>query len=364
MKLPSYQELSKEQDAINNLPLDESFLVIGPPGTGKTVMALYRASMLNKRKEDVFVLMHSRLLMQYTKSGIGALKIDGMVDTFHHWLYSFFKGKFSLHPPSIAKWVYDWPEIFRLLSAKPCAPGSLPHLIVDEGQDLPPNFYFAAKYLARRLTVFADENQRIQKENSTLKDIKIYGPKSVHKLTRNYRNTKEIAALASAFATGLESGVAAPPTKSGDAPLLLRHQKLHMEIDYIVRFERSRPDLDIGILVPTKEVQKQFVNRLEGKTTNSVQAYLGGKGGKAAPIRFDTPGIKVVCYQSAKGLEFDAVFLPSLQTVALNASLPEFRMLYFVLLSRAREHLTLSYCGDDRPSLLSQFPLELLDCRE
>ena len=33
LKLPSYQQLSKEQDAIYNLPLTGSYLVMGPPGT-------------------------------------------------------------------------------------------------------------------------------------------------------------------------------------------------------------------------------------------------------------------------------------------------------------------------------------------
>jgi Cdc6-like AAA superfamily ATPase len=66
MKLPSYQDLSKEQDRINNLPLEGSYLVTGPPGTGKTVMALYRAQMLSKRNAKAQLLMYSRLLSQYT----------------------------------------------------------------------------------------------------------------------------------------------------------------------------------------------------------------------------------------------------------------------------------------------------------
>lgn len=364
MKLPSYQQLSKEQDAINNLPLDESYLVIGPPGTGKTVMALYRASMLSKRRDQVSVVMHSRLLMQYTKNGTGELQIDGKVDTFHRWMYAFFMSHYRRQPPQVKRYVHDWDAILSMVSANAPAQGSLPYLIVDEGQDLPPRFYFLARHMSRGLTVFADENQRLAPQNSTLRDIRVYGPKSIHKLTRNYRNTKEIAELAAAFATGLESGIAEPPTKSGDVPLLIRHDSLHKEVEYIARFERSRPDQEIGVLVPTEDLRKKFVNRLQGKTSNEVQSFEGGKGGKGVPVRFDTPGIKVLCYPSAKGLEFDAVFLPALQAVKLDPSLPEFRMQFYVLLSRARETLTISYHGADAPLLLRAFPREMLDCRE
>jgi hypothetical protein len=79
MRLPSYEDLSKEQDRINNLPLDGSFLVTGPPGTGKTVMALYRASVLQSKKRHVSLLMHSRLLTKYTTSATEELLIDGSV---------------------------------------------------------------------------------------------------------------------------------------------------------------------------------------------------------------------------------------------------------------------------------------------
>jgi transcriptional regulator with AAA-type ATPase domain len=40
MRTPSYEELSKEQDAVCVLaPLDKATMVFGPPGTGKTVVA-------------------------------------------------------------------------------------------------------------------------------------------------------------------------------------------------------------------------------------------------------------------------------------------------------------------------------------
>lgn len=42
--LPKYSELTDQQRVIVNLPLDKNHLVTGAPGTGKSVIAIYRAS--------------------------------------------------------------------------------------------------------------------------------------------------------------------------------------------------------------------------------------------------------------------------------------------------------------------------------
>ena len=92
MRLPSYQELSKEQDEINDLPLDGNWLVTGPPGTGKTVMALYRTEMLDEQDRKVLVLMWSRLLKMYVQEATEELNLDeNQVANFDAW----FKGYWS-----------------------------------------------------------------------------------------------------------------------------------------------------------------------------------------------------------------------------------------------------------------------------
>jgi superfamily I DNA/RNA helicase len=241
---------------------------------------------------------------------------------------------------------------------------SLPHLILDEGQDFASGFYMVARHIARTATIFADENQRITEDNSTLDTIRAYsGIQKVHKLTRNYRNTKEIAALAARFYTGLESGIPAPPTRSGNLPVLIGHSSTQKTIDYILRFERNHPDLEIGVLVPTKKIQSRLWHLLDGKAQNPVERYVGGKGAKSERIGFGRPGIKVICYASAKGLEFDAVFLPELQECARDMSRPEDRMMFYVLISRAREHLFLCYSGKGAPKIVEAFPKELLEWR-
>jgi DNA helicase IV len=362
VRLPSYQELSKEQDKINNLPLDGSYLVTGPPGTGKTVMALYRAQMLTKKCEQVQLLMYSRLLSQYTETAINELDIEGVVRPFYSWFQSFYRTHYRHNPPEVERWVYDWPEILSTVNQDPPPAQSLPYLLIDEGQDLSEFFYPVARYLAKHLTVFADENQRLMEHNSTLDAIQRRASiKERFELRRNYRNTREIAMLAADFCTGLSTGVPDLPERRGEKPKLLHTEALHQTVEFIARYERNHSDLEIGVFTPTRPLQRKLVNRLSGKTKNPVQFYEGGKGAQAAVLNFEVPGIKVVNYASAKGLEFDAVFIPELQALTDNPNSAEFRMKFYVLVSRAREELYLMYSGDGEPSVLSAFPRDLLE---
>jgi superfamily I DNA/RNA helicase len=367
MRLPTYQQLSREQDEVNSLPIDGSYLVTGPPGTGKTVMALYRAKMLSDQDKTTQLLMRSRLLSQYTREHVEALAIDGAVNTFDSWLPSFYRRFFSRQIPAIDDYVYDWPAILTAFGRKPPAKGQLPYLLVDEGQDIDKNFYPIARYLARYLTVFADENQRLTANNSTIKEIKAYGQfDQVASLTKNYRNTKEIAALAAHFYTGLATGIPREPEESGPTPELRAFKSLHETAQFISRYELNNPDASIGVLVWKKKTRDSIYNRLcvDGRTRNTPQVYDGGRGRDADVVDFSRPGVTVLCYQSAKGLEFDTVFLPELQTLTHDINSPEFRMLFYVMISRAREMLYLAYSGEERPAVANAFPSHLVDFKK
>lgn len=59
---PSSADLSREQQAIYSEHLDKALLIIGPPGTGKTVMAIMRAqrmkSKIMKQLEFLCITQH------------------------------------------------------------------------------------------------------------------------------------------------------------------------------------------------------------------------------------------------------------------------------------------------------------------
>lgn len=141
MKLPAYQELSKEQDEINSLPLEASHLVTGPPGTGKTVMALYRTEMLTRQGAEARLLMYSRLLSNYVESAVDELDLAGKASTYHSWLYWFYKSQYRRDLPQDGPYMPAWTEILTKVQEAPPPAASMPFLIVDEGQDLPKEFF-------------------------------------------------------------------------------------------------------------------------------------------------------------------------------------------------------------------------------
>jgi len=81
-------------------------------------------------------------------------------------------------------------------------------------------------------------------------------------------------------------------------------------------------------------------------------------------INFHSPGVKVLTYQSAKGLEFDTVVIPELQSFETNPfGLERFKNNMYVLSSRAKNELYVTYSGKGEPAIINELPLDLMEDR-
>jgi superfamily I DNA/RNA helicase len=85
-----------------------------------------------------------------------------------------------------------------------------------------------------------------------------------------------------------------------------------------------------------------------------------GLGPNGPKLRFGAGGITLLCYPSAKGLEFDTVFIPELQKYGDDPTNPVARMTFYVLISRARKNLYLSYSGLEKPRFVAALPSQLI----
>lgn len=376
MRFPKITELDREQELIyEGAPRDGTILIIGPPGTGKTVIAFHRADYLAKLGQAPRVLMFNKVLRQFA-SERGDLACSVVVQTIFQWVAAWWRTGMGAAPlPHVGsdRWHHDWPAIQAVLVPRILERGSLNrsswgHMLIDEGQDMPPQMYAALNVLMHVLnavgaavptaiTVLADDNQRLQPgRNSTVEDIRQalglhQGDKNVFMLRRNYRNTFEIASFAAKFYVGLSSGIPELPAgKRGALPTVFLGQaetedlNLSLFAARIANFAKARGQ-EIGVFVPNNRVRKKMRNRILARVGDSikVQTYAADdQEERAELLKFDEGGyITILNYASAKGLEFETVFvIDPMRCSSGNGASFELKMALYVLCSRGRSGLT------------------------
>jgi superfamily I DNA/RNA helicase len=354
--LPSYELLTPSQHEALRHPHNKSLLVTGPPGSGKTVIALYRAQELKDTDQNIDILVYSNVLYSYLKRALNELSIslNANTQTFHKWFYGYIRRTFNRRPPELKKYEYDWEEITQWYLKKPLEP-DFDHLIIDEGQDLPQEFFRFSPYLSQSVTVFADENQAIfQTVNSSIRHIKNalkrFEPKELE-LKKNHRNTLEIAQFVRLFMTeGIPTGSTDLPDRRGSFPRLTKVAEKNQQIDLVVDYAKSHPNEQIGVFLPRKNDVKRWHKALQQASNQPVQYYVSGPS--VSPPDFSKNGILVLTYWSAKGLEFDSVFVPDLQAISSDYKVDDV-MRFYVVFSRPRDRLFLSYYGDREPIIIT-----------
>jgi len=379
MRLPKRTELSEEQENfLLEAPFDRPVLCIGPPGTGKTVLALYRGVALSKKGKEVQFIMYGKLLTAYTKKALTELGESIAPKTWNQWIWSLWRDANARYKiPELEKYLPDFRRALELLSTgRVKRPDKLHwgHLIIDEGQDFPKEFYMFLAFLSMDervcagrpgsgVTILADDNQRLEEErHSTINQIRSYIPNcETYSIRKNFRNTAPIARLAAYFYTGLQTGIPEiPENVKGPAPQLKYFNSCEEEMMSVVNWAYNNDDCSCGVIVPSRNVQRKLFAILESIANEKnikVQQYSAGRD--ANSLDFHSGGfVTIICDKSCKGLEFDAVFLPQLHEHTTDgADETFFRMKMYVMISRARQFLQMSFADClSRPAVLSMLP--------
>ena len=238
-ELPGIQDLSKEQEAARALPRRGRHLIVGGPGTGKSVLALIRARRHHREQDDYRFLIFNHLLHRASVQLFG----DGLAgETWQRWFRGAFerlaKRPVPLLPPSRNGFqAEDWGRIEEAIQGLPPDEEEVkrPFLVIDEGQDMPPAFYESLVDLGfEDFFVVADQNQQITEHNSSRQEIETrldLDPDDAIELRRNFRNQYRVAKLARAFYTG---DPASPPPdlpvrEAGHVPQLYVYRPQHLD---------------------------------------------------------------------------------------------------------------------------------------
>ena len=215
-ELPRLVDLTDDQLTILNASYDKNMIVSGAPGTGKSVLAIYRAADLSKHNKRTLLLIYNKPLKLYISSAVNSLRISTEVSTYHAWLFSVYRNILHEDAPQVdMNWDYgkvieDFKQLGMLYD----------NIIIDEAQDFPIEMIQALTYVGKSINCFMDVNQRIVSNRYTrYQDIaNVLGIKRMYTLSENFRNTEEVYEFAKLYN---QNNNDITTTRNGEKPLFV-----------------------------------------------------------------------------------------------------------------------------------------------
>ena len=321
-------DLDDDQLHVFNAMLDKSCIVTGCAGSGKSVLALIKAQRIQKEKGNNYqIIVYTKALSSYMASGKETL---GLNNNFtYHW---------------------SWKNTMGMPSAD--------YTIVDEIQDFTKEeigeFINATN---KHFFFFGDTAQSVYKafkDTLPVEDI-LYSFPDYRKTTsnfalyRNYRLPWSVAKIAQHIGEDL------PPLAKSiyrstetQQPYLLRYPTAEEQAEAIIKIIKDRGFDDVAILMPDSVSVKNFSSLLSQRGMKVEHKYKGDIQ-EVNTLNFGTNLPKVMTYHSAKGLQFEAVFIPMIPQI-----IPHRTPLY-VAMTRTYHFLYLMYSGN-MPDLLAEIP--------
>jgi superfamily I DNA/RNA helicase len=256
---------------------------------------------------------------------------------------------------------YDWDDLAQTVLSEFDSDSDeryYKHVIIDEGQDFSPvmiRSLAAAIPADGSLTFFGDMAQQIYGNKISWRTAGLsVNAQHIWRFEENYRNTKQIAQLALAIArTAYYRGVAdlvepKAPAADGPLPALVAFNSEAAEMSFVAeRAQKLAETGTVAVLFRDRELEKQLPRLVSVSATRLHRDLAIWPSG---------PGLFYGTYHSAKGLEFDSVFVPFSSSAYLphppdvltfgsdEASARDVKLLY-VAVTRARSNLVLTHTG-------------------
>ncbi len=330
-------ELDHDQlKLIDGLPLRDSYLVVGPPGCGKTNVLLRRAQFVRSQNlPNIMVLTFTRALAEFVKTGCfdeQGQEIFPMscVSTIESWLRSLYVH----HDKSLP----DRPDNLNLIEWKKRLAKEamtfadckrLPKydvLFIDEAQDLLKEEISVIGAFSNYQFFVGDDRQKIYMGTAGLCSIRVNLPhQNMHRLRFHYRLAPEICKVAdriliSDSESTLESTChyngpepasvifhTPPLTKEEQITTAIKRlkQQIRVYADFIEQGDR------IGVLVARRRQREEIYERLdeEPDLKNKVQIVRSRseRESKFDPILNPQCSVYILTLKGCKGLEFRTV---------------------------------------------------------
>jgi superfamily I DNA/RNA helicase len=304
--------LDATQSAIVRGEVDDVLIVTGPPGSGKTLVLAARAKWLAAQHPDwrIVLLCYNRLLVPYLESLVwGHANIS--VHTF---------GKFAARlRVRVSLDNEEWAQRDVERALKDVKP-TYHALLIDEWQDFMNPWTRLALATVKPghggVTLAGDPLQALYRDGDG--DAALVGRKvEIATLTRPYRSTRQILEVTSALdemmdVTGRDGAFEGKPVDLVWAENTSAIASAVGRDVHLLLVNEGRKPQDIGVLVTRKWDMGTVVDALKNAMVPVKAIYPN----KVDEFDLADPCVKVMTVHSAKGYEFDVVFLVGMEHLA------------------------------------------------
>ncbi len=333
-------ELDEDQIKVLNAVNNKSCIVSGCAGSGKSVLALIKAQRIQRENGDNYqIIVFTKALCNYMNAGREELGLKNQFDYYWDW-------KNRKHCPSSD------------------------YVIVDEIQDFSKEeIQDFIKATNKHFFFFGDTAQSIYegfKETMPVEEINTMitsGQKTKNfELYKNYRLPQPVAKVVQYVGVDLDGfDIDTYKSKENLMPRFVEYSSFENQIEAIVRIIGKGSLSDVGILIPKNDDVKIVSDILKKKNIYHELKYEDKENWRNSinNLDFSTDNPKVMTYHSAKGLQFETVFLPGV----IDNNRDSDRKALYVAMTRTYRSLYVMYTGS-LPFPLSNIPQELYKTTE
>lgn len=317
-------ELDDYQRVIINKRSDNSLIVKGCAGSGKSIIALWKAKEIQDKNQSFLLIVYTKALRRYMLDGIKAIGLDSEnVTTF---------GKcFNWHKDDNNNFVKGGWKL-----------GKFDYIIVDEAQDFSIEALSILRSNADYVLFYGDSAQNLYDTFSfdgnptvSMESLKIQFNCPFEQLVFNHRLPKTIARVAEYLNQEGDDLVSRCKKDGVELPKVLEFDSFEEQLKNIMRIINTKKYEDVGILFSRTDDVKIADEYFKSKGFN-VETKIG----EEINLHFDNSNPKLMPYKSSKGLQFEAVFLPNCSS---GAEIDKNSL--YVAITRSYQSLYLLYSG-------------------
>ena len=322
-------ELTVEQSRTVELSSTQHRLVLGSPGSGKTIVLMHRARHLIDSgwasPERCRLFVYTNSLLAYIRAALRDMDLpDDCVMTFDAWCCDFYEqwiGKRLPHRRQKIDFAAVRQAVWQRTHLRKAVDRMFDFVMVDEGQDLDRRDFETLTAVAKHVTVFMDPKQKLYERDAeelgVAAALGLPGRNCV--LLGAYRCSPFIVQAGAAFISDeverKQFILQNPPIDKGERqlPLLYLAHDNDDELAQLIDVIRARIDRNerIAILLPTVQFSFLYAYALRDAGLEvEVNQTPHRKAVDLPSIDFSTPAPKLMAFPSSKGLTFDSVLMP------------------------------------------------------